>query len=43
MAVAPHRYVEEIIEVNRTWPVELTAARAADVVVDSFLRGPGRR
>ncbi|MFI5612751.1 TetR family transcriptional regulator [Amycolatopsis sp. NPDC051903] len=46
--VALHRYVEGIIEVNRTWPVELTRMRAepairerrqrAIVEVDAFLR-----
>ncbi|MFJ8487133.1 TetR/AcrR family transcriptional regulator [Streptomyces sp. NPDC094038] len=48
VAVALHRYVEEIIGVNRTWPVELTRLRADDVIrerrdalvreVDDFLR-----
>ncbi|MFF7981238.1 hypothetical protein ACFZDK_19245 [Streptomyces sp. NPDC007901] len=48
VAVALHRYVEEIIEVNRTWPVELTRLRADDAIrerrdaligeVEDFLR-----
>ncbi|MEV5607464.1 TetR/AcrR family transcriptional regulator [Streptomyces sp. NPDC052225] len=46
--VALHRYVENIIEVNRTWPVDLTHMLADDAVrgrrdavideVDTFLR-----
>jgi AcrR family transcriptional regulator len=31
---ALHRYVEGIIEVNRTWPVELTRMRAEPVIQD---------
>ncbi|MFJ3779521.1 TetR/AcrR family transcriptional regulator [Streptomyces sp. NPDC090075] len=48
VAVALHRYVEEIIEVNRTWPVELTRLRSDDAIrerrdaligeVEDFLR-----
>lgn len=48
VAVALHRYVEEIIDVNRRWPVELTRLRADDAIrgrrdalvreVDDFLR-----
>lgn len=48
VAVALHRYVENIIEVNRTWPVDLTRMLAEDSVrarrdaavreVDDFLR-----
>lgn len=48
VAVALHRYVEEIIDVNRTWPVELTRLKADDAIrerrdalvreVDDFLR-----
>ncbi|MGY0021493.1 TetR/AcrR family transcriptional regulator [Streptomyces sp. YJ-C3] len=32
IAVALHRYVEGIIEVNRTWPVELTRMRAEETI-----------
>lgn len=48
VAVALHRYVENVIEVNRTWPVDLTRMLADDGVrarrdaaaheVDVFLR-----
>ncbi|RVU28159.1 TetR/AcrR family transcriptional regulator [Streptomyces antnestii] len=48
VAVALHRYVENIITVNRTWPVDLTRMLADDTVqarrnasvheVDAFLR-----
>ncbi|MBO1329839.1 TetR/AcrR family transcriptional regulator [Streptomyces sp. VRA16 Mangrove soil] len=48
VAVALHRYVENIIAVNRTWPVDLTRMLAEDSVrarrdasvdeVDAFLR-----
>lgn len=48
VAVALHRYVENIITVNRTWPVDLTRMLADDSVharrdasvreVDAFLR-----
>ncbi|MFD4599586.1 TetR/AcrR family transcriptional regulator [Streptomyces sp. NPDC058464] len=48
VAVALHRYVEEIIGVNRKWPVELTRLKADDTIrerrdalvreVDGFLR-----
>ncbi|WP_454321132.1 TetR/AcrR family transcriptional regulator [Streptomyces phaeoluteigriseus] len=48
VAVAMHRYVENIIAVNRTWPVDLTRMLADDTVrarrdvsvreVDTFLR-----
>ncbi|MER7178627.1 TetR family transcriptional regulator [Streptomyces hyaluromycini] len=48
VSVALHRYVEEIIGVNRKWPVELTRLRADDAIrerrdalvrdVDDFLR-----
>ncbi|MEU9450251.1 TetR family transcriptional regulator [Streptomyces sp. NPDC048277] len=48
VAVALHRYVEDVIDVNRTWPVELTRLRADDAIqarrdalireVDDFLR-----
>lgn len=48
VAVALHRYVEEIIDVNRKWPVELTRLKADDAIrarrdalvreVDDFLR-----
>ncbi|MFF4259180.1 TetR/AcrR family transcriptional regulator [Streptomyces sp. NPDC001663] len=34
VAVALHRYVEEIIAVNRRWPVELTRLRADDDIRD---------
>ena len=48
VAVALHRYVENIIEVNRTWPVDLALMVAVDAVsrrrdayiaeVDAFLQ-----
>src|SRR3954471_13719560 len=48
VAVALHRYVEHIIAVNRTWPVDLTRVLVDDAVrarrdtsvheVDTFLR-----
>ncbi len=48
VAVALHRYVENIITVNRTWPVDLTRMLADDTIrrrrdaciaeVDAFLR-----
>src|SRR3954454_24245243 len=48
VAVALHRYVENIIAVNRTWPVDLTRMLADDTVharrdasiaeIDTFLR-----
>src|SRR5689334_9114799 len=48
VAVALHRYVENIIAVNRTWPVDLTRMLADDAVrarrdassreVDAFLQ-----
>ncbi|MGW7422518.1 TetR/AcrR family transcriptional regulator [Streptomyces sp. NPDC054813] len=48
VAVALHRYVEEIIAVNRMWPVELGRLRADDAIrerrdaligeIDDFLR-----
>lgn len=48
VAVALHRYVENVIEVNRTWPVDLAGMLADDTIrhrrdasvreVDDFLR-----